>query len=180
MILRSPWGAAKHERPRLGEDSPVSRLPSLVHSRCQPREKRTMERESGPFGTSRLPAAYDVLAPDGSEIRVLGALRGASMAHGTLPPGGVSLAVRHRTVEELWYVLGGAAEVWRKLGETEQTVRVEAGSALTIPLGAHFQFRTVGAEPFTFIMCTVPPWPGEGEAVRVPDHWPPAPGTAAV
>lgn len=132
----------------------------------------TTTESSGAFATRVLPAAYDALAPDGSEIRLLGALRGASMAHGTLPPGGVSLAVTHRSVEELWYVLGGEAELWRQQGGREEIVRVAAGTALTIPLGARFQFRTVGPVPFTFIMCTLPPWPGEGEAVRVPDHWP--------
>ena len=43
---------------------------------------------------------------------------------------------------------------------------------MTIPTGAHFQFRTTGPEPLCFVMCTMPPWPGEQEAVRVPDHWP--------
>jgi mannose-6-phosphate isomerase-like protein (cupin superfamily) len=129
------------------------------------------EPERG-FTTIRLPGAYDALAPDTSEIRVLGRVRGAGMAHGTLPPGAVSLAVAHRTVDEIWFVLGGRAEIWRKQGDWEEVVLVDAGTSLTIPLGAAFQFRTVGAEPFTFIMCTIPPWPGEGEAVRVPNHWP--------
>lgn len=125
-----------------------------------------------PPRTVMLPAAYDVLAPDGSEIRVLGRVAGASMAHGALPPGAVSLAVAHRTVEEIWYVLGGRAEVWRHRNGAEHVVLAEPGMSLTIPLGTAFQFRTVGDEPFTFIMCTVPPWPGDGEAVPVPGHWP--------
>jgi mannose-6-phosphate isomerase-like protein (cupin superfamily) len=122
--------------------------------------------------TVPLPEVYDVLAPDTSEIRLLGRVAGASMAHGTLPPGGVSLAVVHRTVEEIWYVLEGEAEIWRKLGNVEATIAARAGTSITIPVGTHFQFRTVGPEPFRFIMCTVPPWPGEDEAARVPDHWP--------
>ncbi|MEW5919110.1 MAG: hypothetical protein AB1762_22085, partial [Gemmatimonadota bacterium] len=73
------------------------------------------DRPRPPFDTRSLPADYDVLAPDGSEIRVLCATPRASMAHGTLPPGGVSLAIRHRTVDELWYVTGGRGQVWRKL-----------------------------------------------------------------
>ena len=115
--------------------------------------------------------SYDVLAPDGSEIRVLSRVSGASMAHGTLPPGKVSLAVRHRTVEELWYALSGAAEIWRRVGDQESVDLVSGGQSLSLPAGCEFQFRTVGAEPFTFIMCTVPPWPGADEAIPVDGKW---------
>jgi mannose-6-phosphate isomerase-like protein (cupin superfamily) len=119
-----------------------------------------------------LPDSFDALAPDSSEIRVLGRVRGASMAHGTLPPGGISLAVIHRTVEEIWYVLDGHAEIWREQDGREEVIQAAAGTSITIPAGTRFQFRTVGASPFRFIMCTIPPWPGEDEAIRVPDHWP--------
>lgn len=116
-------------------------------------------------------AAYDVLAPDGSEIRFLPQLAGGSMVHCTLPPGAVSLAVTHRTVEELWYVLAGAGELWRAQDGREQVVPLLPGTAHTIPLGAHFQFRNPGAEPLAFVIVTMPPWPGMDEAVRVTDHW---------
>ena len=125
-----------------------------------------------PFVTKQLSEAYDVLAPDASEIRLLVGTTRGSLAHGTLPPGRVSLAVAHRTVEEVWYVTAGRGQVWRKQGGEEMVVDVGAGTALTIPTGAHFQFRTTGSEPLRFVMCTMPPWPGEQEAVRVPDHWP--------
>jgi mannose-6-phosphate isomerase-like protein (cupin superfamily) len=124
------------------------------------------------FATRQLSEAYDVLAPDTSEIRLLVGTSRGSLAHGTLPPGGVSLAVVHRTVEEVWYVTAGQGQVWRKQGGQEMVVDVEPGTALTIPTGAHFQFRSIGPEPLRFVMCTMPPWPGEQEAVRVPDHWP--------
>jgi mannose-6-phosphate isomerase-like protein (cupin superfamily) len=29
----------------------------------------------------------------------------------------------------------------------------------------------VGEEPLMFIIVTMPPWPGDQEAVRVDDHW---------
>lgn len=121
----------------------------------------------------QLAQAPDAIAPDGSQIRLAGQVRGGSLVHCTLPPGGTSLAVRHRTVEELWLCTGGRGEVWRQLpGQPESVVTVSAGTWLPIPLGAHFQFRNTGAEPLTFVIATVPPWPGEDEAVRVPDHWP--------
>jgi mannose-6-phosphate isomerase-like protein (cupin superfamily) len=124
------------------------------------------------FATRQLGEEYEVLAPDSSEIRLLVGTSRGSLAHGTLLPGRVSLAVVHRTVEEVWYVIAGRGQVWRKQGNHEMVVDVAAGTALTIPTGAHFQFRTIGPEPLCFIMCTMPPWPGEQEAVRVPDHWP--------
>ena len=124
------------------------------------------------FATKQLGEAYDVLAPDTSEIRLLVSTTRGSLAHGTLAPGQVSLAVTHRTVEEVWYVTGGRGQVWRKQDDREMVVDVEPGTALTIPIGAHFQFRATGPEPLRFVMCTMPPWPGEQEAVRVLDHWP--------
>lgn len=131
------------------------------------------------FATGRLGEAYDVLAPDGSEIRLLVSTDGCSMAHGSLGPGQVSRAIVHRTVEEVWYVTEGQGEVWRKQGGAEEVVEVGPGSALSIPVGAHFQFRTLGSDPFCFVMCTMPPWPGHEEAVRVADYWPVAEPDAA-
>jgi mannose-6-phosphate isomerase-like protein (cupin superfamily) len=126
----------------------------------------------GAFTTKQLGKTYDVLAPDGSEIRILVATSRGSLAHGTLAPGQASKAIAHRTVEEVWFVTEGRGQVWRKLGDRESVVDVEPGTALAIPTGAHFQFRTVGHEPLRFVMCTMPPWPGEQEAERVSDHWP--------
>ena len=123
------------------------------------------------FTTVQLPISLDVLAPDGSEIRVLAGTERCSMAHGLLPPGGVSRAIRHRTVEVIWYVLSGGAEIWRRLGDNEQVITATAGISLTIPVGTHFQFRTIGDEPFQFIMLTMPPWPGEDEAEFVTGAW---------
>ncbi len=118
-----------------------------------------------------LPATH-VVAPDGSEVRPLVTVGRASMAHCTLPPGAVSRAIRHRTIEELWYVITGTGQVWRKSESREEVVDVAAGCSLTIPTAAHFQFRNTGATPFVFVLATLPPWPGDAEAVRVADFWP--------
>jgi mannose-6-phosphate isomerase-like protein (cupin superfamily) len=131
-----------------------------------------MKRSRHPFATMSLPAEVDILAPDTSEIRTLLATSRASMAHGTLPPGGISLAVCHKSIEEIWYVLGGEAEIWRKQEGQEEVARVRAGMCLTIPNGTSFQFRTIGPEPFRFLMVSMPPWPGEHECYRVDDYWP--------
>jgi mannose-6-phosphate isomerase-like protein (cupin superfamily) len=116
---------------------------------------------------------YDVLAPDGSEIRLLSQTSRGSMVHCTLNPDEVSMVVAHRTVEEVWYFLDGSGEVWRKHGDDERVVKVSTGVSLSIPARAHFQFRCTGADPLRFVIVTMPPWPGEDEAYRVRDHWPP-------
>lgn len=118
-----------------------------------------------------LPEAYNVLAPDGSEVRILVATNKGSMAHFTLPPGQVSLAVVHRTVEEVWYVLSGQGQMWRKFGDTETIVALTAGFSLTIPLGTHFQFCNTGIEPLKAVGVTMPPWPGMDEAFAVQGKW---------
>lgn len=125
--------------------------------------------------TRNLRAEYDYLAPDTSEIRLLVDVPGGGLAHCTLPPGGVSTAVRHRTVEELWYVVSGTGEMWRSLGEEETVVELEPGVGLNVPCGARFQFRATGDAPLQIVIATIPRWPGAEEAVPVPGHWPAAP-----
>ena len=118
-----------------------------------------------PFENSQVAAHYDVLAPDGSEIRLLHSLASASVVHCTLPVGAVSIPVRHRTVEEIWFFLAGQGQVWRKQGERAEVLDVAPGVSLTIPLGTDFQFRNTGDVPLEFIIATNPPWPGADEAV---------------
>jgi mannose-6-phosphate isomerase-like protein (cupin superfamily) len=124
------------------------------------------------FNTKQLPSIRDAVAPDGSDVRMLLTLRGGSVAHFELPPGQISVAVSHRTVEEIWYFLSGNGEMWRKLGSQQETVTVEAGISLTIPAGTHFQFRSTGKSPLQAIGVTMPPWHGDGEAFEVEGVWP--------
>jgi mannose-6-phosphate isomerase-like protein (cupin superfamily) len=125
------------------------------------------------FETKRLPADPDVAAPDGSLVRVLLRLDGGSMAHFELAPGLASIPVAHHTVEELWYVLGGSGEMWRRDDSGEEVVSIEPGVCLSIPLGTAFQFRNTGSEPLTAVAITMPPWPGEDEAFVVEGKWEP-------
>ena len=59
------------------------------------------------FETKRVASAPDAIAPDGSEVRVLGQLSRGGLAIFSLPPNAVSKAVAHRTVEEVWYIVSG-------------------------------------------------------------------------
>jgi len=121
------------------------------------------------FATLRLPKDVSAKAPDGSDVRVLLGLKGGGMPHFELAAGKTSKAVVHRTVEEIWYVLAGRGEMWRKQGEHEELVALEPGVCLTIPLGTQFQFRS--SEKLQAVAVTMPPWPGEGEASEVPGRW---------
>src|ERR1035437_8232369 len=116
------------------------------------------------FSTMTLPPVRDVLAPDGSEVRVLLSLNGGSMAHFLLPAGQVSRAVRHKTVEEIWYVMSGLGEMWRSSGDDDGTSPLSLGTCLTIPVGTPFQFRSFGTEPLAAIAITMPPWRKDDEA----------------
>jgi len=125
------------------------------------------------FSTKRLPDRWDDIAPDGSEVRVLLGLEGGGMAHFELPPGQTSTAVAHKTVEEIWYFLSGEGRMWRKDQDRESDVAVEAGTCITIPLGTAFQFRSTADQALKAVAVTMPPWPGEGEAVAVEGKWKP-------
>lgn len=123
------------------------------------------------FETRLLPHERDVVAPDGSDVRLLLQLQGGSMAHFELAEGGCSAAVTHRTVEEIWYVLRGRGEMWRRQGDREETVVLSAGVCLTIPVGTRFQFRSLGPGPLAAVAVTMPPWPGGDEAEAVEGPW---------
>ena len=124
-----------------------------------------------PFATSRLPVERDVIAPDGSDLRILLGLDAGGMAHFELAAGETSTAVAHRTVEEIWFFLTGRGEMWRKFEDREEIVAVEPNVCLTIPLGTRFQFRALGDEPLTAVAVTMPPWPGDDEAYVVDGKW---------
>ena len=124
-----------------------------------------------------------IIAPDGSEVRLLltdehGATR-CSVVEVSIGPGAASRPVRHRTVEEAWYVVEGEGEVWRCPPdcsvEKASPARVSAGDALVIPTGWAFQFRALPEAGLRFICVTMPPWPGMDEAVEVVEGgpWPP-------
>jgi mannose-6-phosphate isomerase-like protein (cupin superfamily) len=120
--------------------------------------------------TRRTPAYFDLLAPDGSEIRLLTQVDQGSMVHCTLHAGQTSLAVRHRTVSELWYCVAGSGELWRRRGLDEEIVPLRPGTSASIPLGVEFQFRAL-TETLELVIVTMPPWPGEDEAVFVEGAW---------
>ncbi len=129
--------------------------------------------DPAPWQTASVKPAYDLLAPDGSEIRLLVQLAAGSMVHCTLQPGAVTLAVQHRTVEEVWYCLSGSGQLWRAADGVEDITDLSPGMAISLPLGTRFQFRTTGSQPLEVVITTLPPWPGDDEAIPVEGRWTP-------
>ena len=125
------------------------------------------------FTTRPIAAAAEVIAPDGSEVRILCQTGRGSMAHFTLEPGAIAKAVAHRTIDEVWYVISGRGRMWRRHGDREEIVEMRAGLSLTIPLGTLFQFRADGDAPLAAVGVAIPPWPGEDEAYVVEGPWQP-------
>jgi mannose-6-phosphate isomerase-like protein (cupin superfamily) len=124
--------------------------------------------------TKKLPAQRDAVAPDGCDVRVLLGVAGGGVAHFELAPGETSVAVAHRTVEEVWYFLHGRGEMWRRLGEREEVVEVGPNVCIAILVGTEFQFRSFGDEPLSAVAVTMPPWPGAGEATVIDGPWDPS------
>lgn len=94
------------------------------------------------------------------------------MARFTFAAGSVSRAVRHRRVEELWYVQGGNAEIWLNPEDGEAEVRgLAIGESIAIPARCAFQVRVAAREPLIIVAVTMPPWPGDAEAEHVAGCW---------
>jgi mannose-6-phosphate isomerase-like protein (cupin superfamily) len=124
-----------------------------------------------PFATKQLPARPDTIAPDGSQVRLLHRLERGSMAHFRLEPGQVAKPVRHRTVDEIWYIVRGYGDMWRAQDGREEIVSLIAGTALTIPVGTAFQFKAGPDAALEIVGVTMPPWPGADEAMPADGPW---------
>ena len=123
--------------------------------------------------TRSIPASPDGRSPAGAEIRLL--LDGATgtMIHSTVPPGQVNRATVHATVSEFWHVLSGEGQIWRGDDTGGQTVALERGVSIDIPVGTAFQYRCTGAAPLEFLCVSMPRWPGEAEARVIEGPWTP-------
>jgi mannose-6-phosphate isomerase-like protein (cupin superfamily) len=123
------------------------------------------------FISRKISECPDVIAPDGSEVRLLAGVARGSMAQFSLPAGKISIAVAHRSVEEVWFFTHGVGRMWRKNDLAEEIVHISPGLSISIPIGTHFQFRNDGVEPLVAVGTTMPPWPGMDEAYEVQGVW---------
>src|SRR5205085_706199 len=101
---------------------------------CRRPRRRFGTMRAVTWQTHRLGPEYDALAPDGSQIRLLVQVDRGSMVHCSLPPGAVTRAVRHRSVEEVWLCLAGRGQLWRRAAPDEAIVDLEPGVAVSIPV----------------------------------------------
>ncbi|KAA9161874.1 cupin domain-containing protein [Amycolatopsis acidicola] len=119
------------------------------------------------FQTAKVEETPETIAPDGSRVRPLCTLpERASFARFELAPEQVSQAVSHATVEEIWYVIGGAGRIWRAMADREEVTDLVPGVCLTLPIRTTFQFRA-GPEGLLVVAATVPPWPNTPDEARV-------------
>jgi mannose-6-phosphate isomerase-like protein (cupin superfamily) len=85
-------------------------------------------------------------------------------------PDACTLAVRHRSVEQLWHVLQGGGMLWRAQDGESRIDKLVAGDSLCIPPGVQFQVRA-GDEGLRALVTSAPGWPGPHEAVAVRGAW---------
>ena len=123
--------------------------------------------------TKSLPGHPDVVAADGLGVRLLVTGNGGSMAHFELAEGQTGRAVRHKTVEELWYVLEGRFEIWRNDVNGGVPIEVGAGDSFCIPVGCSFQVKAATTDRIKVVAVTTPPWPGDDEVEVVEGYWTP-------
>jgi mannose-6-phosphate isomerase-like protein (cupin superfamily) len=123
--------------------------------------------------TTMLPDEANGKSPAGADIRFLMHGTTGNMIHSTVPPHQTNRATVHATVSEFWYVLEGHGEIWRDDGDESNITVLVPGISIDIPVGTAFQYRNVSDVGLKFICISMPPWPGESEALFVENIWQP-------
>jgi mannose-6-phosphate isomerase-like protein (cupin superfamily) len=104
-----------------------------------------------------------VLAPDGSTVREIArppATLNQSLAQAVVDPGSQTVAHLHRLSEEIYLFVSGSGRM--QLGD--ETLDVEAGSAVVIEPGTPHKLWNTGAEPLVLFCCCSPPY-SDGDTV---------------
>lgn len=122
------------------------------------------------FETMRLPGTFAEVAQDGSRYDGLLGTTNGWLSDCQLRPYATTRAVRHLAHDEIWYVRSGKCEIWRSIGDAEETVTAATGTCLTIPALTAFQFRTE-SDAVGLLIVQAPPWPQEPGFEYVPGHW---------
>ena len=89
------------------------------------------------------------------------------MAHFRLLPSETSASKVHRGVEELWFFVSGTGQM--AIGD--DIAEVAPGISVRIPPRTRFQFRNTGKDPLDAVAVTMPPWPGDDEALDAEPFW---------
>lgn len=122
----------------------------------------------------KLPKEFDTTSPAGANVRLLAGNETGGMIHSTVPPFQTNRAVVHSTVNELWYVLEGHGEIWRKNGNESSITTLTPGVSIELRKSTKFQYRNVSNSDLKFVCITIPAWPGEEEATYIEGIWEPS------
>ncbi len=111
-----------------------------------------------PFTEIHKDDAPVVTAADGSTVRILSKTHMASSIHVVIE--GTSNPIYHHSRDEVWYVISGEGEMWRRSAMREaHTIKLTPGMSFTIPKQTTFQYRSTGGGPLEAVCVTIPPWP---------------------
>ncbi len=147
-------------------------IPSLGES-----HEHTWEVYQNPYFQARfkmLDIPRQKLAPDGTKVYELIEGERGSLAIFEQNAGDISIAVKHEIVEEIWYVLSGAGQIWTKSreGGAEKIIEMHPGVVMSLPVQTHFQFRNTGLVSLRIAGLTLPSWAHANEpAPEVEGYW---------
>ena len=69
----------------------------------------------------------------------------------------------------------GEGALWRRAADGEEdVVALRPGVAVSIPVGTAFQFRAAAGSEVAVVGVTMPPWPGDDEAMPASGPWQPS------
>lgn len=146
----------------------------LAAQRAEILRRLVARRGMGPPLSAERVIALEATSADIAEDRTLNRtlVEGGCgmMVRRELAAGACTMAVRHRTVEQLWHITEGAGELWRSQDGESRFDILTAGDSVCIRPGVQFQVRASGAR-MRALVATTPRWPGAHEAVAVRGVW---------
>jgi mannose-6-phosphate isomerase-like protein (cupin superfamily) len=124
--------------------------------------------------TRVLPESRSYPALSGADIRLLIQLPQGELTHASCRSGLVSKSSMLVDHYEMFYVIAGTGELWRKCPEYEGVVALRPGRWAAMPAGTHFQYRALQETTLVFLVAVLPRF--DEAAVRDGDHGPWDPG----
>ena len=132
--------------------------------------KRVVANESLVMDVKAKP---DYFAPDGSHCYELCRAQSGNMAYFEQPAGAISKAVTQNGISELWMILSGVGLMWMKQENGDESITfMHPKRSISIPDRCTFQFWNFSNQVLTFVLATMPPWPGDSAAIKAEGIWP--------
>ena len=121
--------------------------------------------------SQQLPDNPSYISPSGvTEIRTLPSFVEGEIVHARLPGGHPSTAARLNGCGEIFYILSGEGELWRRTGPVEAVTQLRPGRCVTLPPGIDFQYRAT-SERMDFLVATAPRWQRSNWAEAERRYW---------